>query len=549
MNPSSQALPKADPAPVRLAHLSDTHLAIEAYRALTPSGENLRALDVVRAFANAVDDICAWDPPLVIHSGDAFDRPSIPNRFILFFRQQLEKLAAIRPDGTRRQVVIIAGNHDQPNSRKEVCALEIFASMPGVSVVTSDWKKIDFPSAGQGDGHPAPELVDVCVTAIPHEMLKSLDFDDIRPRPGYRDVLTTHGVASGSELYLRSLGREYPVPPEVLVHKWSYVALGHYHKQGPVSITGAFATVGSQKNAGHETGRIWYAGSTENCSFRDVRDNGEERGYLRVTLPPSAEELPDVVRAFLPIRAMFRLPVLEAAGLTPEEIEAELIIRIKDAHVSGAIVGQIVNGISRQTWSLVNLNSVRASAADAMHYEVIPLYDQAPISKATTSAGLLGDLPAALEAAAHSRLAKQHIKPALTLAHTLLGKALEEVASEVAAQIRTSDESSPDSKDISASLIESEELSPANSPALAASSDPRIAAARVGRDGKPTTVKKKATSKKAPPAKKSETAPTAKKSAVPTRATPTSLAEQAMGAAHTQVKKAQPKGSQSGGEK
>ena len=475
---------------MRVAHLSDTHLAIEAYRALAPSGENLRALDIVRAFANTVEDIRAWDPPLVIHSGDVFDRPAVPARFLLFFRQQLEKLAEIRPDGSRRQVVIIAGNHDQPNSRKEICVLEVFASMPGVSVVTTKWQKIDFPSAGLPGDNPASELHDICVTAIPHEILKSLDADDIRPRPGYRDILTTHGVASGSELYLRSLGREYPIPAEILSHKWSYVALGHYHKQGPVSVTGSFAKVGSQKDPSKQAGRIWYAGSTENCSFRDLRDNGEERGYLRVNIPTDIQELPEVTRAFLPIRAMFRLPVLEAAALDPEQIQNELISRIRAAQISGAVVGQIITGISRQTWSLVNLNLVRAAASDAMHYEIIPQYDATPLSQNTISAGLIGDLPAALESAARSRLGKDQIKPALNLARSLLGKALEEVAAEVASQMPPAEQEA--GSDVATSLLESEQLSPANSPALAASSDPKVAAARVGREGKPTLVKKAA---------------------------------------------------------
>lgn len=482
--------------PVEVAHLSDTHLGLEAYRALTPAGDNLRALDMVRAFSNTVNDIVSWDPALVIHSGDAFDKPQVPTRYLLFFSQMLQKLASIRPDGSRRQVVIISGNHDQPRSRKEICALELFASLPGVHVVTTSWSKIDFPDAGSGAGYPSQTLKDLCVTAIPHDTLKSIEFDQIAPRPGYRDILTTHGVAAGSDLYARSLGREYPVPVEILNKDWAYVALGHYHKQGPVSLSGAYAKVtGQNQSPDQQIGRIWYAGSTENCSFRDLRDNGEQRGYLRVTIPPQISELPQITRMHLPIRAMFRLPLLNATGLTPQTIAEELIYRIKQARVQGAIVGQIVEGVSRELWSLVDLNLVKLAAAEAMYYELIPKYDLAPTSRETNSAGLLGDLPKALEAAAQSRLSGDQIKPALELAKTLLGKALKDISNENltdALLAHASDDKNQPLPKLQTALDDTQHLSPENTDALAASSIPSVAASRIGRDGKATKTVKKA---------------------------------------------------------
>jgi DNA repair exonuclease SbcCD nuclease subunit len=492
--------------PVRLAHLSDTHLGLEAYRALSTHGDNLRALDMVRAFSKVVTDIIAWDPELVVHSGDVFDRPSVPTRYLLHFRQELEKLAGLRPDGTRRQVVIISGNHDQPRSLKEVCSLELFASLPGVHVVTAPparWARIDFPNADGGAGNPAASLSDVCVTAVPHDCLKSVDFDEITPRPGYRDVFTTHGVAAGSELYLRALGREYPVPVEVLQRQWAYVALGHYHKQGPVTLGGTFATVGSQHDddtSEGTIGRIWYAGSTENCSFRDLRDNGEQRGYLRVTLPPEAQQLPSVSRKFLRIRPMFRLPVLEAAGLEPAQIQEALIERIKAAVVGDAVVGQVVTGISREMWSLVDLSAVKAAAASATHYEVTPRYTSDEISEGVAKAGTMGDLPSALEAAAAARLTPEQAGPALEYARLLLGKALDAVSSEIAASAVAQsfpEEGTPAGPEaMRQALLNSEATSPDNSAAAQASSDPSVAAARVGRNGKPTRARKPA--KKSP---------------------------------------------------
>jgi DNA repair exonuclease SbcCD nuclease subunit len=344
----------------QLAHLSDTHIGYEAYKALSTSGENQRAVDVARAFVNAVSDICEADPPLVIHSGDLADRTVIPIRLILLVRQQIQRLASIRPDGTRRQVVLIAGNHEIPRSRKEACFLHLFEGMPGVQVVTRDYEVLGFPDAGATAGR-SPLLEDVVVHTLPHDALKTVDFDLVRPVDGRINLLTAHGVAGGSELYLRSLGREFTIPTEVLARDWSYVALGHWHKQGPVPLM----SLGSH---GSDRGRVWYAGSTENMGFGDLRENGTRRGWLRVTVEPGAE--PVVERRHLPIRSMVRLPVLDAAEMLPEEIADALIERVRAADVTGAVVGQLVENVQRDVWSLVDLAKVRSSAGGALHYEV-----------------------------------------------------------------------------------------------------------------------------------------------------------------------------------
>ncbi|MBU6216762.1 MAG: metallophosphoesterase, partial [Acidobacteria bacterium] len=166
----------------QLAHFSDTHIGYEAYKTLSASGENQRAVDVARAFVNAVSDIVESDPPLVVHSGDMADRTVIPIRLILLIRQQLQRLASIRPDGTRRQVVLIAGNHEIPRSRKEACFLHLFEGIPGIHVVTRDYEVIEFEDSGASAGRPDC-LADVTVHALPHDALKTVDFDVVQPRP------------------------------------------------------------------------------------------------------------------------------------------------------------------------------------------------------------------------------------------------------------------------------------------------------------------------------------------------------------------------------
>lgn len=381
---------------IRLAHLSDTHIGYEAYKTLSASGENQRGVDIARAFVNVCDDIVTADPSIVIHSGDVADRTVIPIRLMLLIRREIAKLASLRPDGTRRQVVIVAGNHELPRNRKEACFLELLRGLPGVHVVTTSYQQVTFDGSGTSYGCD-PALSDLVVHALPHDVLKSVDFDLVRPLPSKMNIISSHGVAGGSELYVRSLGREFAIPTDVLARNWEYGALGHWHKQGPVPIAatggktrrslrnesqgsaGATADLlsdatccsgpGSELvDAAGESGRIWYAGSTENCGFGDLKDNGARRGWLHVTI--AAGDEPVVQRRHLPIRSMFRLPALDAAGMTPDEITESLIARIKTVEVTGAVIGQIVDGVSRDVWSLVDLARVRSTAATALHYEV-----------------------------------------------------------------------------------------------------------------------------------------------------------------------------------
>lgn len=329
---------------LRIAHISDTHLGYEAYPALSPSGNNQRGEDVVRALHNAVNDIVAWKPDLVIHSGDVLERPKTDIRYMLVAQQLLRKLAAVCP------TVVIAGNHELPRSRKEACWLDLLNGNENLHIVSNRYEVIR-PKSIPG----------VAIHAVPHDVLKDIDQRVVEPSDKELNILVAHGVATGSELFLRSLGREYAIEADTLLRGWSYAALGHWHRQGPVNL-GASGTI---KN-------VWYAGSLENMGFRDLRDNGESRGYLRVVLDDRGCTVSPV---HLPIRPMFRLPVVEAAGMNAKAISEVLMSRVKDAELDGAIVGQVINGVGRDLWSLVDVAQVRSAASRALHYEVAVRYE------------------------------------------------------------------------------------------------------------------------------------------------------------------------------
>lgn len=422
----------------RIGHLSDSHIGYEAYKALSASGENQRAVDVAKAFVSAVGDIVQADPPLVIHSGDLADRTVIPIRLILLVRQQLQRLASIRPDGSRRQVLLLAGNHELPRQRKEACFLHLYEGLPGVQVVTRDYARVVFPDDGVSAGRD-PVLDDVVVHALPHDALKTVDFDAVRPVEGKVNVLTAHGVAGGSELYLRSLGREFTIPTEVLARPWEYGALGHWHKQGPVPLMATGAQADTDK------GRVWYAGSTENMGFGDLRENGTRRGWLHVTVRPGLDPL--VERRFVPTRTMLRLPVLDGAGLTPDAITDALVERVRAATTSGAVVGQIVENVPRDVWSLVDVAKVRSAAGDALHYEVSLRARQKTESSGSDGASSaprgLGEIDRVLVERAEALLTEHERPGALLMARELLAEEIERSSAEAAVSAESLEQEQP----------------------------------------------------------------------------------------------------------
>lgn len=361
---------------IRLAHLSDTHLGYESYPVLSPNGNNQRGEDIVRAFRNVVRDVQAWDPDLVVHSGDVLERPKPDIRYMHFALRQLRELT-VRVDGRRRPVVVLAGNHELSRSRREVCWLELLSGIPGVHVATRGYERVRFDA----DDYSNDALADVVVHAIPHDALRGLGESEVVPDDGMCNILTAHGVAGGSDLFYRALGREFAIPANILERDWSYGALGHWHKQGPITLEGSLVP------------NIWYAGSTENMGFRDLRDNGERRGYLRVVV---GDDGPDVDAVHLPTRSMFRLPVVDAAGKTADDIVDEMLARVAGADIAGAVVGQVVTNVPRDLWSLVDVGRVRAAAGEALHFEVSTRYAVSEADSVVRSGGDAAEFTAAI---------------------------------------------------------------------------------------------------------------------------------------------------------
>lgn len=398
--------------PIRFAHLSDSHLGFTQYPALAANGRPQRESDLIAAFKRTVEDICAWDPPLVIHAGDMFDRPVIPTRIQAIAQHAFTALTT-RPDGSMRPLVIISGNHDQPRDPREPAALELDRPIRGMYITTTGIGHLDGATLVADGADPA--LANLHIVTVPHDSLAGADFTDITTVDGKTNILVSHAVVGGTELYRRTRGRENFLPIDVATRGWTYVAMGHWHLRTAVAVGGY----------SEATTPIWYCGSSENNGFADVvgADGSHGRGYLKVGLP-AADQPPLVAGVDLPVRAMFRLPAVDANSKDADELITELVENIRSADITGAVVSQTITGIDRDMWNLLDIGAVRKHAGAAVWYELRPLFTDADTAD-LDHGDPLADLGDVIDSVAAATIAEEKMRgEAVALARDLLGAAL-----------------------------------------------------------------------------------------------------------------------------
>lgn len=223
---------------MRIIHTADWHL-----------GKTLEGRSRLEEQADFLDELCRIVEEeridLVLIAGDVFDTVNPPAQAEQLFYESLARLA----DNGRRQVVVIAGNHDHP---ERLTASSPLAREQGIILLglpTTEVQTLMVPSCGQV----------VCIGALPYpsearlnELLAdSLEEEslqqayDLRIRSifhtmaekfsaGSVNILMSHlfvagGLETDSERPI-SLGGAYTVSPASFPETADYVALGHLHR-------------------------------------------------------------------------------------------------------------------------------------------------------------------------------------------------------------------------------------------------------------------------------------------------------------------------------
>ncbi len=329
---------------MRLLHLSDVHLGFRQYQKVTPTGINQREADIAHTFRRAVDRIIELRPDVVLIAGDVFHNVRPTNPAILHAFTQLSRLVQSLPDAN---VIMVAGNHDTPRSVETGCILRLFTPL-GIDVVDETARRIPFPERS------------LSVLAVP---------DVPGPRPALTpdhsaryNVLLLHGEVEGMlPDRARQMDRATLAIPlqELAAHRWSYVALGHYHVYRRVAAN------------------AYYSGSIDYTSANPWGELVEEheagvpgKGMIEYDLATGAHTFHPLPAA----RTLVDLPPVEAEGMGAPELDAAIRARVDGCAggIAGKIVRQVVRDVPVHIARELDHKTLRDYQRQALHYQLDP---------------------------------------------------------------------------------------------------------------------------------------------------------------------------------
>lgn len=282
--------------PLRLLLLADSHIGFDA-AARPRVKRRRRGADFLSNLTLALEPALRGEVDLVVHGGDYFHRPGVPDAVV---RDGYRPLLAVADAGV--PVFVVPGNHE-----RSAMPLPLLLVHPNVHV-------FDRPRAFSVDlrGHRVQVVGFPCVRNVAEWGLARL-FADVRVDEAARvRLLCMHqafaGAQVGAQDYTFRFGADV-VPAEQLPYGFAAVLSGHIHR-GQVlreDLRGEALPC-----------PVIYPGSIERTSYAERE---ETKGYALLELEPDADggTLRRVDLVPLPTRPMIAVPVnvrgLDGAGL------------------------------------------------------------------------------------------------------------------------------------------------------------------------------------------------------------------------------------------
>lgn len=308
--------------------MADSHLGFSAYNKVDQWGRNLVEERVYKGFTQAIDKIIDIHPDVVIHAGDVFHnvRPRI--RTLYIFKRELERL-----NQAKIHTIIISGNHDAPKTSSTFSPFSLFEGQDYIHIVHED---------NEYKGIPIGDYVFHC---IPFCLNKEAYLEEFRKiEPTGADVLVMHGlIESIKDRRLRTVG-EHELSDSFLKSYFSYIALGHFHHQGPVA-----------KNA-------WYSGSIEYFNFGEASDT---KGILLVDLESGKVEQIEVGSKY-----MFDYPPIDCTGLSSSEIKDELLALCDKEVIKDNIIRINLKNVTKEAFKSIDQSKIMRLGSSALHFKI-----------------------------------------------------------------------------------------------------------------------------------------------------------------------------------
>jgi len=345
------------PRPIRLMHFGDVHFGVENYGRFDPqTGLPSRLVDFRNALSEAITIALEAGVELAVFAGDAY-KTRDPNQ--THQREFAQCLAKLTRAGV--PVVMLAGNHDIPNTKGRANAIEIFGELAGEKL-----RVFDHPDTAVMETKSGAR---VQIAAMPY-LIKSLVLsrEDNKDKgvqettqlivdrytagisalaaacdPALPTILMGHFSVANAKLSANQVGyltNEPEVPLSALTQApFDYVALGHIHRYQDL-------------NKGEQP-PVVYSGSIERIDFGE---RSEEKGFALVDLRKGASEVRHVkvkTRPFVEIEvdateagddptetilvAIRKQPIEEAIVKVSYKIKSEQQAALREADIRAAL--------------------------------------------------------------------------------------------------------------------------------------------------------------------------------------------------------------------
>jgi exonuclease SbcD len=264
-------------------HFSDVHFGVENYGRFDPeTGLSSRLVDFRNALLSAIDKALDAGVELAVFTGDAY-KTRDPNQ-----THQREFASCLKRLIDRDvPVVLLAGNHDIPNTRGRANSIEIFGALSGdrlhvldrprvLEVATRTGARVQIAALpyltkssqlakDETRGKGVQETTETVVEKY-QEVIGSLR-RQCAMNPGLPTIFMGHFTVSTAKLSTTQasyLTNEPQVPrADLAVAEFDYVALGHIHKFQDL-------------NFGHQPPMV-YSGSIERIDFGERK---EAKGFV-----------------------------------------------------------------------------------------------------------------------------------------------------------------------------------------------------------------------------------------------------------------------------
>jgi exonuclease SbcD len=319
-----------------LLHFSDLHLGVETYSRYDPeTGLPSRLADTLRALDEVVDVALQEQVDLVLFTGDMYkNREPTPTHQ----RELAKRVRRLLEGGV--PLFLLVGNHDLPNSPTRAHSIEVFEALglPGLTVAAEPklyrletrsgplqvmalpWIPRSRLMSTPERGLTVPEL-NRRIAELISCLLAAVEIDPTVPA-----VLAGHARLAGAEFGSERatvLGQDYELSlGDLSPDRFAYLALGHMHKH--------------QVLRRHRP-PVVYAGSLV-CA--DFGEEGEVKGYVRVTIQPGADVPFEAQWRFVPIQhaRRFLTITLDAREATDPTAQVVKALEARAAELRDAIV-------------------------------------------------------------------------------------------------------------------------------------------------------------------------------------------------------------------